>query len=380
MALKITVAGTRDRQLSEFLKIAGMTVTSVPMRELEGLALSSTNAPDAVVIDLRDSPTIPTNLLALKRQHPVMGIVIVAARLDPALMLEAMRAGVNEWVSEPFDQVDLKAAIDRVVEARPAQASAKMFAFVGAKGGVGTTTIAVNVATALKRLSSQSTLLVDLNLASGDAAFFLSAEPRFSVIDAIENRHRLDSAFFHGIAVKTKAGPDLLAASDRTTLPPIDVRAVPAVLEFAAREYAYVVLDLPRADATLLDQLEQISNVTVVVNQEIATVRAGARLASGLRQRYGTPRVGVVVSRFDKASDIGKDDIARTVGSPIRHVFPSDYRTAIEALNVGRPVVLDGQNKLAASYVEFARTLSGITDAGEVERPTGLFSRFGGKR
>ena len=139
-------------------------------------------------------------------------------REEAARVLDAMRAGVNELVAEPMTQVDLKAAIDRVVQHRQPKAAGQIFAVIGAKGGVGTTTIAVNVATALRKLSKQRTLLIDLNLACGDAAVFLGAEPRFSVLDAIENRHRLDAAFFHGIASPTKAGPDLLAASDRPTL------------------------------------------------------------------------------------------------------------------------------------------------------------------
>jgi pilus assembly protein CpaE len=382
VALNITVVGTRDRQLSEFLRIAGMNVSSIPMRELDSLALSSAGAPNALVIDLRDEESLPSTLGPLKRQHPEMGIVIVASRLDPSLMLDAMRAGVTEWVSEPLSQVDLKAAIDRVSVQQPqSRVRAQIFGFVGAKGGVGTTTIAVNVATALKKLSSQPTLLIDLNFACGDAALFMSVEPRFSVVDAIENRHRLDSAFFHGLAVPTKAGPDLLASSDRTMLAPVDVRAIPAVIDFAAREYAFIVLDLPRSDSALLDQLEQVSHVTIVANQELATVRAAARLASALRHRYGSPRINVVVSRYDKDSDIGKDDIARTVGSPIKYVFPSDYRTAVEALNVGRPVVVESNSRLAGSFVEFSRSIAGLTrTVSETEKPAGLFSRFGARR
>ena len=382
MATKITIVGARDRQLSEFLKIAGMTLTSIPIHELERLALSSSPAPDAIVIDLREEETLPQALATVKRHHPGMAIVIVVARLDPTLMLDAMRAGVNEVVAEPMTQVDLKAAIDRVVQHRQQpKVSGQIFAFVGAKGGVGTTTIAVNVATALRKLSGQPTLLVDLNLACGDAALFLGVEPRFSVLDAIENRHRLDAAFFHGIAVPTKAGPHLLASSDRATLRAVDVRAIPSVVEFGASEYPFVVLDVPRSDSTLLDQLEQVSNLTIVANQELATVRSAARLALALRQRYGAHRVDVVVSRYDKASDIGKDDIARTVGSPIKHLFPSDYRTAVEALNVGRPVVVDNPTRLAASYVEFSRSLAGLTESpSESVKPAGLFGRFSARR
>ena len=78
--------------------------------------------------------------------------------------------------------------------------------FVGAKGGVGTTTVAVNVATALAKLAgTERTLLIDLHVANGDAAVFLGAEPRFSIVDALENTHRLDEAFFRGLIVRTQS-------------------------------------------------------------------------------------------------------------------------------------------------------------------------------
>ena len=211
MTVNITLVGARDRQLSEFLKIAGMNVSSIAVGELDRMAFAASLAADALVIDLRGQEEFPQALAALKRQHPATGIVIVASRLDPALLLEAMRAGVNEWVSEPLNQVELKAAIDRVVQPRQGRVAGQIFAFVGAKGGVGTTTLAVNVATVLSKASAQRTLLIDLNLTCGDAALFLGVEPRFSMVDAIENRHRLDAAFFHGLVATTKAGPDLLS-------------------------------------------------------------------------------------------------------------------------------------------------------------------------
>ncbi len=382
MSVRVGLVGAADQQIEKILKLAGFQVMPVARTDLSLLAQATAKIPDVLVIDLRDDATFPSALGVLKRQHHALGMVIVASRHDPQSMLEAMRAGVSEWVVEPLNGSDLKAAIDRVVvQGAPEKSLGKVFAFLGAKGGVGTTTLAVNVATALRRLSSSPTLLIDLNLACGDASLFLGAEPRFSVVDAIENRHRLDTAFFHGLVAQTKAGPDLLAASDRATLGQVDLRAVSSVIDFAAREYPFVVLDLPRSDSAILDQLELASSITIVANQELATIRAATRLSSALKQRYGGGRVNVVISRYDKASEIGKDDIAKTIGLPIKHLFPSDYRLAVDALNVGRPLVVENHSRLAASYMEFSRGLAGLPDTmTEPARSTSLFGRFGAKR
>ena len=161
------------------------------------------------------------------------------------------------------------------------------FAFVGAKGGVGTTTVAVNVASALGRIVPGSTLLLDLHMGNGDAAVFLGAEPRFSIVDALENTHRLDEAFFRNLIVKTKAGVDLLASSDRVMTTPLDVRRIRTLLEIAGRHYRYVVLDVSRSDAAVLDALEGVKQIVIVANQELATVRSASRMVTTLRQRTG---------------------------------------------------------------------------------------------
>src|SRR5687768_17856962 len=91
---------------------------------------------------------------ALKRQHPTTSVLLVATSLDQALMLEAMRAGVNECVAEPLTAAALGDALTRMVTDRAVPAAGEVFAFIGAKGGVGTTTLAVNVATALSQSAS----------------------------------------------------------------------------------------------------------------------------------------------------------------------------------------------------------------------------------
>jgi pilus assembly protein CpaE len=374
--MRLTLVGSTDRQLEELLRDGRAHVTSVPEEGLASLAASTASLPDVIVLDLRDRGHVPPALAQIRRQHPATGVVIVASKLDPGLMLEAMRAGVNELVADPVTRADLRAAIDRVMEARPtAAAPGQVFAFIGAKGGVGTTTVAVNVATALAKVHPGGTLLIDLHQAYGDAALFLGAEPRFSIVDALENTHRLDEAFFRGLVLRTKAGPELLASSERATVPAADVQRVRALIEFAARHYRYTILDVPRSDSAMLDALEHATTITIVANQDLATVRAGSRMAATLRQRYGKDRVNVVISRYDAQSEIGQSDMERVLGASIRQLFPSNYRLAVEALNTGRPLVVENHNKLASSLIGFARGLAGVATEkkSEPSKSGGLF-------
>ncbi len=296
-------------------------------------------------------------------------------------MLEAMRAGVNEWVTEPLNASDLVSAIARVAGPARTAPAGELFAVVGAKGGVGATTLAVNIATSLSSIGKGKTLLVDMHGAGGDAALFLGAEPAFSLADAIENTHRLDEAFLKGIVVATAAGPDLLAAPDRTTAVPIDPRKLRAVVDFALRCYRFVILDVPRSDPAVDEALALASSITVVATQELAAIRSAGRTAAALRQRHGAERVRIVVNRYDRTAEIASEDLERAVGGHIRHKFPSNYRLAIEALNKGRPLVVDNHNKLASAMVAYARGLSGSPrEDAAVDRPAGFLSKLTGRK
>lgn len=385
MVRDATIIDPRDRDIEAVLRECGVITSTLAASALSTLAHPSAKQPEVLVLDLRGSSKALPALAALKRHHPSTPVAAVLAAADAQLLVEAMRSGVNEVLIEPLAVADVSASLARLeTTGVPAAETGDIFAFIGAKGGVGTTTAAVNVATALFRLGPEAkTLLVDLHLTHGDAAVFLGAEPRFSIVEALENTHRFDEAFFKGLVTATKAGPDLLASSDRALVSSTTVQHVQTLLRFASGLYRYVVLDVPRSDAATLDALDCVSQIVVVANQELPTVRSASRIAAALRQRYGKDRVKVIVSRHDHQADIGHEDIERTIGVKIKHAVPSDYREALQALNRGRPLTMENHNKLASAYVRIARDLSGIsaekTTASGASEP-GLFGWFSGKR
>jgi pilus assembly protein CpaE len=373
---------SKDSQLAQLIRETGMPCSVVSRDALSTMAQAGARQPDVLVVDLREEPQIPPALALLKRQHPATGILLVASQLDPALMLEAMRAGVNEFVTHPVSTPELQAAVKRLASNLAAAPRGDIFAFIGAKGGVGTTTVAVNVATALAEATHDPTLLIDMNITSGDAAVFLGAEPRFSVVDALENVQRLDTAFFNGLVVRSKPGLDLLGSSGRPSTTHFATSEIRALCDFASQSYRHTVLDVPRADATVIDALETATKIVIVVNQELATVRNASRLAATLRQRYGAGRLSLVLSRTDRRAEIGHDDVERTVGMAVSHTFPSDYRLALQAMNKGRPIVLDHQHELSAAFRAFARELGGIPHAKRGEKPVAgsIFGRLAPRR
>jgi pilus assembly protein CpaE len=324
---------------------------------------------------------VPAACATFRRQHPEVGIVILATTLDPTLLVEAMRAGINEVVAEPFTEESVTEAVARVTANRGPVQQGNVFGFIGAKGGVGTTTVAVNVAITLGAMSTPGrTLLIDLHHGGGDAAVFAGIEPRFSVLNALENTHRLDENLLRNLVSEVAPHTDLLAAPERSLGAGLTAESIRGLISFVAGHYKHTVIDLPKSDVAVLDSLEQLASVFVVANQELATVRCASRLAATLRQRYGREKVTVVLSRSDRQADIGFEDVEKAVGSRVAHTFPSDYRVALQALNRGRPIALDNHSDLSSSFRRFANKLAGVKIERTVPKSVGLFGRLTHRR
>jgi len=381
VGLKVTVVGSQDRELEAVLRACGATPSTAPITELAALAQPSSKQPDLVVLDLRQHAGVPPGLSALKRQHTATGVVIIAKTLDPDLILSAMRAGANEWVAEPITQGELDAAITRVVARQSGPAASQAFAIVGVKGGVGATSVAINVATALARVATAGALLVDLHVARGEAALYLGVEPRFTVVDALDNIHKLDEAFFRSLVVRAPSRLDLLAAPDGIAAARLDAPRVRTLLEFTSKQFEFTVVDVPRTESGALDALDAMKTIVVVTTQELPSVRSAAVMTSRLRQRYGKERVLVSVNRNDNRSEIRHEDIEQVLGGRVAHVFPSDYRLTMAALTKGRPVVLDNHSSLAASFEKFARSLAGLkTEKSDAQATSGWLGRLTGRK
>ncbi len=361
------------RQVARLLRACGVPIGIVEGRNAEG------TGPDLVVVDIRaDASSGMAAIERLRSSSQGLAIFAVAAAAEPDLILQAMRAGANEFfpwhnvegsqaaraMEEAFTGAVRRTATRREAATAGAKPPCVTHAFLGAKGGAGTTTVAVNCGVELARMTKRPTVVVDLKNCLGEVALFLGVRPRFTVLDAIENLHRLDKDFLKELVAKHKSGLDILAGSEQFDRPNAqDAGALEELLRVLTRAYDYVVIDAGNViNACVAAALYAADTIFLVTNPDVPSIRNAQRLVDRVRQLgAGSERVKVLLNRASDQNLVGPKQIETALGYGIHHTFSSDYRTVSTALNSGVPLALTNNSEIAAQFDSFTRHLVGLT-------------------
>jgi pilus assembly protein CpaE len=377
MAQLLAFVVTRDE---EFRRQVGQLLRSsaVPVGIIEDRASRETSVPDLVLIDLRGDSA--SGLAAIERVRagaPGTAVFAIAAATDPDLILQAMRAGAGEFFAWPPSDEAFHGAIRRLAARREkeqgAKQAAKTFVFFGAKGGAGTTTVAVNCGVELARLSKRATLSVDLKPGLGEVGLFLGVRPRYTVLDAIDNMHRLDREFLRELATKHKSGLEILAGSEQFDRPSAaDGSAIEELVRLLGRNYEYIVIDAgSQINSCTVGALYAADSMFLLANPDVACVRNAQRLFDRVRQLGACgERTRFVLNRAAEPYPIPLKQIEAAVGHPIYQTFPSDYKTVSTAFNSGVPLSLSGNTDLAAQFEQFTKRLLDPSADSEQAVPT----------
>jgi pilus assembly protein CpaE len=369
------------RQVARMLRAGG-----VPVGIIEGRAGGADGSlPDLAVVDIRaDVASGLSTIERLRGSSTSMAVFAIAVNAEPDLILQAMRAGANEFFPwNPGAQPGTSRSIDESFHGAVRRTAARREAahagtrqpcvshvFLGAKGGSGTTTVSVNCAVEMARLTRRPSIIVDLKPCLGEVALFLGVRPRFTVLDAIENLHRLDKDFFKELVSKHKSGLDILAGSDQFDRPNAqDGGGVEELLRVLSRMYDHIVIDAGSLiNAFVVATLYTADTVFLVTNPDVPSIRNAQRLVDRARQLgVGTERVKILLNRTSDQNLIAPKQIETALGFGIYHSFTSDYRTVSTALNSGVPLALANHSELATQFNSFARQLLG--QPGEAVEP-----------
>jgi pilus assembly protein CpaE len=318
-----------------------------------------------VIVDVRgDAMSAMASIERIRGASPGAGIFAVALAADPDLILQSMRAGANEFFTWPPPDETFHGAIRRTAarreSAQGAHPTCTTLVFFGAKGGAGTTTMAVNGGVELARLSKRPTVIVDLKAGLGEVGLFLGVRPRYSVLDAIDNLHRLDREFLRELVVKHKSGLEILAGSDHFDRPgSADGGAIEELFRMLSRQYEYIVVDAgSQINSCTVAALYAADQMFLVANPDVPSVRNAQRLIERVRELGACgERVRLLLNRAAEPFPIPPKQIESALGHPIHHMFPSDYKTVSAALNSGVPLALAGASEIATQFDQFTRGL-----------------------
>lgn len=270
---------------------------------------------------------------------------------DPALFIEAMRADVQDFLRRPLASGELQQLLDRLFKrvGQEAKELGRVISIVSNKGGVGKSTLSVNIATGLAREAPDRVLLVDVSLHLGSCAPMLDLEAPTTLASAAREHSRLDETLVRQLAVRHESGLHVLAAPvDAVEAAEIDDESLARILTLARRTYDYVIVDtFPMLDGLIMSILDLSDRAYVIVQNAVPNVHGAAHFLPVL-EHIGFPgeRIKVVLNNnFQKcAGTLKTEDVAVRLGREIHHVIPYQKRL-ITALNTGRPYVLSASKR-----------------------------------
>ena len=321
---------------------------------------------DLVLLPVGELEQVQVTVLErLVRQSPSTSFIGTGTRAEPELILRAMRSGVHEFLVSPPDPAELATAVDRLTRRHHGETRhGQVFAIYGSKGGLGNTTLAVNLAHALARNNKDGRVaLADLVIANGDIRVLLNLKPSYDLGSVVQKLDRLDADLLNSLLTPNGEGVWVLPGTEDPGLDDaIDAGAVAAVIEQLRANFAYTVLDCEHyMSERTLAALDSADRVILNTQLTVPALRATQR-ALQICERLGYPneKLWVVVSRYQSTDVLSPADAASLLKHDIQWKLPNDYQATAAALMKGVPVLEhDAASKLAWSFAQLAAKLGG---------------------
>lgn len=310
---------------------------------------------------------------------------------SPELILEALRAGANEYLYPPLADT-LRDALQRLSAARSkggsdtANALGKLFGFISARGGCGATTFAIHVATAIARQAgtgakAQPTLLADFDFEAGLIRFLMKSKSNYSLQDAIANLRRMDSSLWKALVSSHADKLDSIPAPEE-----IAARKTPEreetmhLMRFIRSTYPVCIIDFGRAvNVVALDALPELETLYLITTPEQNSLERARRALRGIEDRgFAGNRVQVLLNRVANPAKTDGAAVAKVLGRPCDAMFRNDHIALYEAYSEGR--FLPPGGPLAKELHALAQS---ILERGPGERDRGVktpAAQSGGRR
>lgn len=324
--------------------------------------------PDIGVVSIDANPEKGLALIEQVRNiSPDCSILVVSSSSDGQVILRAMRAGAKEFLTQPVKMEDLIAALGRISGAKfgtgGTNRGCQVIAVCGATGGVGSTSMAINLGCVLAADQKNSVVLVDLDLSLGDADVFLDAIPDYTLVDVSQNISRLDFTLLKRSLTKHASGlyllPRPVQLQDTALVSPEDLTRVLGLLKAS---FTHMILDLSKSYSALdMVALKSAKDILLITQLDLPCLRNVVRLMMSFNEVEGLKdKVKIIVNRAGlESGQISLKKAQETMGREIFWQIPNDYRTMVEVRNNGVPLIEQAPRaSITQAVVTLAEALS----------------------
>ncbi len=314
-------------------------------------------------------------------------VFLTSAQADQDLLMRAIRTGVKEFIIQPFNEEEIREALERFIVRQDKSSTVvpitpgHIINVIGAKGGVGTTTVAVNLAASLaEKKGVKSVALVDMNMLFGEVPLFLEIKPKHDLSEITKQVSRLDNTFLMNALSKSSAGVYVLPSPrhfDHNDA--LDPKVMDRILELMSRMFDYVIIDGGHPLNPMFLKLLAASDTVLLT--AVLTLPCLSNIDKLLRSllNLGYPvdkLIKVVMNRYIKSSEISLDDAENGISKKIFWTIPNDYRTTLTAINQGKALSQIAKN---AAITKSFKDLADRIAAGELKTEKKWWSALRGK-
>jgi pilus assembly protein CpaE len=374
-------------ETQRMLALAGFAVMGAAGFGMEAITLAKETDPQVIVTSLEEP--IARSLQTIESVAdvlPTVPIIAYSTISDPNTIRRAMQIGINDYLVMPLKEEDLSRSIftvlaqeerrqQRLTGEVEAQGFGTVLTIFGAKGGIGKTTIATNVAAALVQKTGQSVVLVDLDTRFGDVAILMDVPADRSIADLAMPDEQIDREAVQSCVYNHSSGVEILPApirpSEWQSIHPGHIEKTVAVL---AATHDYVVLDTPGTFNDIVSRaLEMSTIVLLIATMDLASLKDTILALEMLRSwSFPAEKVKVVVNHTNESHTDARVDIRRILGKDVFWSIPYD-RNISQATQLGMPIVVaKPKSKASESFTELAYAVAGIR-----RRPKGMLERLG---